>query len=84
MGRRAAARVVIYGDALRNALIPVTTGMGIYLLTTLSGTITVELVFSRPGLGQLLIGGITARDYTMVQAGLRGVRVLRCAGEPAH
>ena len=41
-----------------------------YLLTTLSGTITVELVFSRPGLGQLLIGGITARDYTMVQAGL--------------
>ena len=61
---------VIFKHALRNALIPVTTGMGIYLLTTLSGTITVELVFSRPGLGQLLIGGISARDYTMVQAGL--------------
>ena len=61
---------VIITHVLRNALIPVTTGMGIYLLTTLSGTITVELVFSRPGLGQLLIGGITARDYTMVQAGL--------------
>jgi peptide/nickel transport system permease protein len=61
---------VIFKHALRNALIPVTTGMGIYLLTTLSGTITVELVFSRPGLGQMLIGGISARDYTMVQAGL--------------
>ncbi len=32
--------------------------------------ITVELVFSRPGLGTLLIGGVTARDYTLVQAGL--------------
>jgi ABC-type dipeptide/oligopeptide/nickel transport system permease component len=61
---------IVFKHALRNALIPITTGLGIYLLTTLSGTITVELVFSRPGLGQLLIGGITARDYTMVQAGL--------------
>ena len=69
-GKGVAERWVIFKHALRNALIPVTTGLGIYLLTTLSGTITVELVFSRPGLGQLLIGGITARDYTMVQAGL--------------
>jgi peptide/nickel transport system permease protein len=61
---------VVFRHALANAMIPVTTGIGIYLLTTLSGTITVELVFSRPGLGQLLIGGIEARDYTMVQAGL--------------
>jgi peptide/nickel transport system permease protein len=69
-GKGVAETWVIFKHALRNALIPVTTGMGIYLLTTLSGTITVELVFSRPGLGQLLIGGISARDYTMVQAGL--------------
>ena len=69
-GKGVAEIWVIFKHALRNALIPVTTGMGIYLLTTLSGTITVELVFSRPGLGQLLIGGISARDYTMVQAGL--------------
>jgi peptide/nickel transport system permease protein len=69
-GKGVPERWVVFKHALRNALIPVTTGMGIYLLTTLSGTITVELVFSRPGLGQLLIGGITARDYTMVQAGL--------------
>ena len=69
-GKGVSERWIVFKHALRNALIPVTTGIGIYLLTTLSGTITVELVFSRPGLGQLLIGGITARDYTMVQAGL--------------
>lgn len=69
-GKGVPERWIIFKHALRNALIPVTTGVGIYLLTTLGGTITVELVFSRPGLGQLLIGGITARDYTMVQAGL--------------
>ena len=69
-GKGMAERQVIFKHALRNALIPVTTGLGIYLLTTLSGTITVELVFSRPGLGTLLIGGVTARDYTLVQAGL--------------
>ena len=61
---------VIFKHALRNALIPVTTGLGIYLLTTLSGTITVDLVFSRPGLGTMLISGVSARDYTVVQAGL--------------
>jgi peptide/nickel transport system permease protein len=69
-GKGVAERWVIFRHALRNALIPVTTGLGIYLLTTLSGTITVELVFARPGLGTLLIGGVTARDYTLVQAGL--------------
>jgi peptide/nickel transport system permease protein len=69
-GKGVAERRIVFRHALANAMIPVTTGIGIYLLTTLSGTITVELVFSRPGLGQLLIGGITARDYTMVQAGL--------------
>lgn len=69
-GKGVAERYVIFKHALRNALIPVTTGLGIYLLTTLSGTITVELVFARPGLGTLLIGGVSARDYTLVQAGL--------------
>jgi peptide/nickel transport system permease protein len=69
-GKGVPERWVIFKHALRNALIPVTTGLGIYLLTTLSGTITVELVFSRPGLGTLLISGVSARDYTLVQAGL--------------
>jgi peptide/nickel transport system permease protein len=61
---------VLYKHALRNALIPVVTGIGIYTLTTLSGTIVIELVFTRPGLGKLLIGAVSSRDYTMIQSGL--------------
>jgi peptide/nickel transport system permease protein len=61
---------VIYRHALRNALLPVITGLGVYTLSTLSGSIAIELVFSRPGLGQLLIGAVSSRDYSMIQAGL--------------
>lgn len=62
--------LVLYKHALRNAMIPVATGLGIYTLSTLSGSIAIELVFSRPGLGQLLIGAVSSRDYPMIQAGL--------------
>jgi peptide/nickel transport system permease protein len=61
---------VIYKHALRNALIPVITGFGIYILTMLSGSIAIELIFARPGVGSVLINGINSRDYPMVQAGL--------------
>jgi peptide/nickel transport system permease protein len=63
-------RVVIVRHALRNALIPVTTAFGLYVLSMLSGSISIELVFSRPGLGSFLVSGILARDYPVVQAGL--------------
>jgi peptide/nickel transport system permease protein len=56
-------RSVIWHSALRNALIPVVTGFGIYILTMLSGSISIELVFARPGLGTTLVSGILARDY---------------------
>jgi ABC-type dipeptide/oligopeptide/nickel transport system permease component len=65
-----AERWVIYKHALRNALIPVVTGFGIYILTMLSGSIAIELIFARPGVGSVLINGINSRDYPMVQAGL--------------
>jgi peptide/nickel transport system permease protein len=68
--RGAPARVVIWRHAMRNALIPVVTGFGIYILSMLSGSISIELVFSRPGLGSFLVNGILARDYPVVQAGL--------------
>lgn len=64
------ASIVVWRHALRNALIPVVTGFGIYLLSMLSGSISIELVFSRPGLGTTLVSGILARDYPVVQAGL--------------
>ena len=63
-------RSVIWYSALRNALIPTVTGFGIYILTMLSGSISIELVFARPGLGTTLVSGILARDYPVVQAGL--------------
>ena len=63
-------RRVVWRNALRNAMIPVATGFGIYILTMLSGSISIELVFARPGLGTMLVSGILARDYPVVQAGL--------------
>ena len=63
-------RWVVGKHALRNAMIPVVTGFGIYILTLLSGSISIELIFSRPGIGSVLINGINARDYAVVQAGL--------------
>jgi len=61
---------VIYRHALRNALLPVATGLSISILSTLSGSVAIELIFGRPGLGSLLIGAIETRDYPVVQATL--------------
>ena len=63
-------RRVVYGHALRNALLPVVTGLGLSVLSTLSGSVAVELIFGRPGLGSMLIGAIETRDYPVVQAGI--------------
>ena len=52
---------------LRNALIPVTTVLGLQLAALLSGAIVTEKVFARPGLGMLLLEGIAQRDYAIVQ-----------------
>ena len=62
--------LVVYKHALRNALIPIVTGVGIYILSALSGSIAIELVFSRPGLGQMMIGAVESRDYPVVQAAI--------------
>ena len=61
---------VIYRHGLRNALLPLSTGIGISILATLSGSVAVELVFNRPGLGSLLIEAIHERDYPVIQAGV--------------
>jgi ABC-type dipeptide/oligopeptide/nickel transport system permease component len=61
---------VIYRHALRNALLPVTTGLGLSILTTLSGSVAIELIFGRPGIGSMLIGAIETRDYPVIQAGV--------------
>jgi peptide/nickel transport system permease protein len=63
-------RRVVYRHALRNALLPVVTALGLSLLATLSGSIAIELVFNRPGIGEMLIGAIAQRDYPVVQGGI--------------
>ncbi|MEY7847871.1 nickel ABC transporter permease [Natrarchaeobius sp. A-rgal3] len=60
-------RIVIYKHALRNALIPVITVVGLQFGFVLNGAVVVEIVFQRPGLGTLLVDAIFARDYPVVQ-----------------
>lgn len=59
--------MVVRDHALRNALIPVITVVGIQAGALLGGTVVVEQVFSWPGLGTLVIQSISNRDYAMVQ-----------------
>jgi ABC-type dipeptide/oligopeptide/nickel transport system permease component len=61
---------VIYRHGLRNALLPLTTGLGLSMLATLSGSVAIELVFNRPGIGKLLISAIAERDYGVIQGGV--------------
>ncbi len=61
-------RRVILHHGLRNALLPVITMLGLQLGTLLGGAVITELVFSWPGVGQLLIDAIHRRDYPVVQA----------------
>ena len=58
---------VILKHALRNALIPIITVMGLQIGVLLSGAIITENVFAWPGIGTLLINAIEARDYPVVQ-----------------
>ena len=58
---------VVYGHALKNALIPVVTVVGLQLGTLLSGAVLTETVFGRVGVGRYIVTAITARDYPVVQ-----------------
>lgn len=61
-------RKVIFGHALRNALLPVVTIIGVNFGFALGGTIVIEQVFAIPGLGQLMINSIRSKDVPMVIA----------------
>ncbi len=56
--------------ALRNAMIPVITVIGLSVGTLLAGAILTETIFSWPGIGKWMVEAISARDYTSVQGGL--------------
>jgi peptide/nickel transport system permease protein len=64
----ASRRRVVYRHALRNALIPFVTSVGVSVGYLLGGAIVVEQVFAIPGLGRLVLGAISERNYPLVQA----------------
>jgi peptide/nickel transport system permease protein len=59
--------IVVHAHILRNALLPVLTVIGIQFGTLLGGAVLTETVFGWPGMGQLLVDALFARDYPMVQ-----------------
>ena len=63
-------RVVVVRHALRSALVPVVTVVGLQFGRLLGGAVVVESVFAWPGVGRLIIQAVEQRDYTVVQAAL--------------
>jgi peptide/nickel transport system permease protein len=59
---------VITRHALRNAMLPILTLIGLQLGTLLGGAVITEMVFAWPGIGQLTIEAIQRRDYPLLQA----------------
>ncbi len=60
-------KVVIYRHALRNALIPVVTVLGLQVAFLIGGTVVIENIFSLPGMGRLFIEALNWRDYPVIQ-----------------
>ena len=69
-------RPIILRHAMRNALIPVVTVMGISIALLFSGTVVIENVFAIKGLGRVLIQGILNRDYPVVEGSILLVALL--------
>lgn len=61
---------IIYVHALRNAMIPVLTVIGLLVGTLVTGAILTETIFSWPGIGRWLVGSVTSRDYPVIQSGI--------------
>jgi peptide/nickel transport system permease protein/oligopeptide transport system permease protein len=63
-------RGVVLRHALRNALIPILTIVGLDIAYLLGGAVVIETVFARPGLGKLIVDAIYTRDYPVVQGAI--------------
>ena len=62
-----AERVVVYKHALKNAIIPILTVIGITFAILVGGAVVIETVFNIPGLGRLIISAVLRRDYPVIQ-----------------
>lgn len=63
-------KTVIYKHALRNALLPIVTIVGLSVPGLISGSVIIETIFSIPGIGRLMVESVFARDYNVIMAGL--------------
>ncbi|MBM4273134.1 MAG: ABC transporter permease [Deltaproteobacteria bacterium] len=73
-------RTVIFKHALRNALLPVITMLGLSVPGLIGGSVIFETIFAIPGIGQLLWGAVMARDYPLVMGELVIVGILTLLG----
>jgi ABC-type dipeptide/oligopeptide/nickel transport system permease component len=62
--------VVIFRHATKNALIPIVTMVGLQFGAMLSGAVITETVFSRPGIGRLMVNAILWKDFKLVQGAI--------------
>lgn len=67
-------RGVVWRHGLRNASLPVVTVVGLYVGILIGNSVLTEIVFSRPGLGRIIVGALNQRDYTTLQ----GLMVIYC------
>jgi dipeptide transport system permease protein len=63
-------QIIFYKHALRNAMSPIVSLIGVSIVLSLAGAVVLEVVFSRPGLGRLYVNAIAARDYPLIQGGI--------------
>jgi peptide/nickel transport system permease protein len=68
--------VVFYKYALKNALVPTVAVLGVGLGHLMGGAVFVEMIFSRPGLGTLILSAISSRNYPVVRGGVLTIAVL--------
>lgn len=61
-------RIVLFRHALPTALIPIVSIIGVFAVSLIGSSVTTEIVFSRPGLGKLMVGATKQRDYTALQS----------------
>jgi peptide/nickel transport system permease protein len=69
-GKGLPGRAVVIGHALRNALVPVLTVLGVEFGRLLGGTVIIESIFAWPGVGRMVVQAVSQRDYPIVQASI--------------
>lgn len=66
-GKGASKKAIIYTHAMKNAMIPVITLIGLQVPTLFSASVIIEIIFAWPGMGRLLVNAALSRDYPVVQ-----------------